>query len=398
MSRDTLYSGFAVCPKGLEALCAEELSHLEGLSECQAGRGGAQFRGTAEGFARANLWCRFPTRILLLLDQFRLRTAEDLLSAARRVPWERYMTPEQCFRVDANQAKAPLFKLSLGFASLRIKDGLCDRMREQTGRRPDVDTHLPDIRVWLFVDADKATLSIDTTGEPLFKRGWRFGKGEAPLRENLAAALMQVAQWDGASALHDPMSGSGTLIIEALSTHLGLASGFHPARPRSFAFEGFAAGSGFQRLPMTALRQECAQRWLQAESVRLPTITAWDNDARMVKTTQDNLSRALPNKIAQQVQCAEHDFFNTAAPGAAGMLVTNPPYGVRLNMAEENEDKRRISEVLKRHYAGWAAWILSDDLQLDRAIRLKAARRFPVFNGDIECRWMRFDMVAGSAR
>ncbi|HSG21056.1 MAG TPA: THUMP domain-containing protein, partial [Burkholderiaceae bacterium] len=178
-----LLSGFAVCPSGLEPLLAKECEAIEGLSEVQAARGGVQFRADVNGLARANLWLRTATRVLLLLDQCRLQKADDILAAARRIPWEQFMTPAQTFRVDVNQGRSPSFQLALPFAGLRVKDGLCDRMRERTGERPSVDTRQPDIRIWLFVDGEKATLSIDTTGEPLFKRGWRQAKGEAPLRE-----------------------------------------------------------------------------------------------------------------------------------------------------------------------------------------------------------------------
>ena len=390
-----LLSGFAVCPSGLEPLLAKECEAIEGLSEVQAARGGVQFRADANGLARANLWLRTATRVLLLLDQCRLQKADDILAAARRIPWEQFMTPAQTFRVDVNQGRSPSFQLALPFAGLRVKDGLCDRMRERTGERPSVDTRQPDIRIWLFVDGEKATLSIDTTGEPLFKRGWRQAKGEAPLRENLAAALATEANWNGQQSLLDPMCGSGTLIIETLSRWAGLAPGFHPAHPRRFAFEQFGSGSPFSRVNMTVLRQACAKAWQAASSLQLPKVFAKDLSAHLVRTTRENLDRALPAELAAQVRVEEADFFETPAPDASGLLITNPPYGKRLEL---DQDVRRLSEVLKRHYAGWTAWLLTDDPKFDSALRLKAARRMPVFNGDIECRWMRFDMVSGSAR
>jgi putative N6-adenine-specific DNA methylase len=391
-----LLTGFAVCPSGLEALLAKECEAIEGLSEVQAARGGVHFRSDANGMARANLWLRTATRVLLLLDQCRLQKADDILAAARRIPWEQYMGPQQTFRVDVNQGRSPTFQLALPFAGLRVKDGLCDRMREHAGDRPSVDTRSPDIRIWLFIDGEKATLSIDTTGEPLFKRGWRQAKGEAPLRENLAAALIQEANWDGQRPLLDPMCGSGTLIIETVSRWAGLAPGFHPEEPRRFGFENFGSQSPFGHINMSSLRQACARQWQAASEMILPErVVARDLSEALAQTTRRNVDRALPRHLARHIEVSAADFFEATAPAQTGLLITNPPYGKRIDL---DQDVRRLSEVLKRHYAGWTAWLLTDDPKFDSALRLKAARRMPVFNGDIECRWMRFDMVSGSAR
>ncbi|MFM1880002.1 MAG: hypothetical protein RLZZ344_236 [Pseudomonadota bacterium] len=395
-----IHSAFAVCPAGLEALLLEELQDQPGISEASAGRGGVWFRAEAAAIARANLWCRIPTRILLAVEQFRLRRPEDLLEAARRVPWEHYFGPDQTFRVDVNQARRPLFALAANFAVLKIKDGVCDRFRELTGRRPSIETQIPDQRLWLFIDGEKATLSMDTSGEPLFKRGWRMAKGQAPLRENLAAALVAIAQWEPSRPLLDPFCGSGTLIIEAMQRAAGLAPGFHPSRSRSFACAQWGTRSAFGRVDWVTLRAECAEAWARAESqadMLATQIVGRDCDGQAIKAAQANASRALPPRLAQGILWEEADFGQAAAPSPSGLLVTNPPYGERLEIAGM-EDTRQFSEVLKRQYPGWTVWVLAHDLKFDSTIRLKAARRMPVFNGDLECRWMRFDMVHGSAR
>ena len=406
MSGRSPLSAFAVCPSGLEPALLAELQALEGVSEAEAGRGGVSFRGSAEALARANLWCRIPTRILLLLDQVRLRGPDDLLEAARRIAWEKILSPNQTIRVDVNQGRQPSFALALNLAGLKVKDGLCDRLREHSGERPSVDTRAPDIRVWVFIDSDKATISVDTSGEPLFKRGWRIAKGEAPLRENLAAALMTMTHWTTQDPLLDPMCGSGTLLIEAVGQHAGLAPGFHPSMPRRFSCEHFAPGSVFSGVNFLALRQACARAWQQASSHTLPRVIGRDQDARLIQVARENAARALPPALCAQIQWETADFFNAAAPAPGpegqGLLVCNPPYGKRLEMhvsdPTQDDAPRRMSEVLKRQYSGYTAWLLSDDLKLDSAMRLKASRRVPVFNGDLECRWMRFEMVVGSAR
>jgi putative N6-adenine-specific DNA methylase len=408
----TQLSAFAVCPSGLEAPLAEELSRIEGVGEVQAGKAGCWFRADATAIARANLWCRIPTRILLMLDQLRLRSADDLYAAAKRLPWEKYLHPAQTIRIDVNQGRPAPFELALPFAGFKVKDGLCDRLRDLTGERPSVDTRNPDIRIWVYIDGDKATLSIDTSGEPLFKRGWRLAKGEAPLRENLAAALVQMAgvtpttsQSQAPQVILDPMAGSGTLLIEAASLLAGLAPGFHPTNPRRFACEDFNKASPFGRVDFIALRAACAAAWAHATGLLLPKMIGRDLDGRLVRVAQDNAARALPPAISRQLVFEEADFFEAAAPTlltddasteTPNLLITNLPYGKRVQMSED--EPRRLSETLKRQYAGYQAWLLTDNLKLDSAIRLKAGRRIPVFNGDIQCRWMRFDMVAGSAR
>jgi putative N6-adenine-specific DNA methylase len=407
----TQLSAFAVCPSGLEACLAQELSNIEGVEEVQAGKAGCWFRADATAIARANLWCRTPTRILLMLDQLRLRSADDLYAAAKRLPWEKFLHPAQTIRIDVNQGRPAPFELALPFAGFKVKDGLCDRLRDLTGERPSVDTRSPDIRIWVYIDGDKATLSIDTSGEPLFKRGWRLAKGEAPLRENLAAALVQMTGLqpvgpsnDQPQVIIDPMAGSGTLLIEAASLLAGLAPGFHPTNPRRFACEDFNKASPFGRVDFIALRADCAQAWANATVLNLPQMVGRDLDDRLVRVAKDNAARALPPAVSRQLAFEEADFFQATAPSATAasatptvnLLITNLPYGKRVQMNED--EPRRLSETLKRHYAGYQAWLLTDNLKLDSAIRLKAGRRVPVFNGDIECRWMRFDMVAGSAR
>lgn len=433
-SNPRLYSVFAVCPSGLEPALQDELGGQPGITEISAGRGGVWFRADAAAVARANLWCRIPTRLLLCLDQFRLRSPEDILEAARRIAWESFFDVSQTIRVDANQGRKPLFKLPLSLAALKTKDGICDRFREQTGDRPSVNTQTPDQRIWLFVDGEKATLSLDTSGEPLFKRGWRLSKGEAPLRENLAAALVHYALQASAPAtndtqsepkitlptkpptkpgpasaaqsalkLMDPFCGSGTLIIEALQRQLGLAPGWHPSAARSFACEKFNRSPAFQKVPWAALRQEIQSRWQLLEGARgralvdelVDRVEGIDIDAGMIKTSIANAHRALPSTVSTRIKWTCSNALNYTPSAGGGVLLSNPPYGERLSI---QSDWRELSAWLKSDCTGWTAWLLTDNPKLDSLLRLKAARRIPVYNGDLDCRWMRFDMVAGSVR
>ncbi|MFZ8911658.1 MAG: THUMP domain-containing class I SAM-dependent RNA methyltransferase [Burkholderiaceae bacterium] len=408
-----LHAVFAVCPAGLEPALEDELRAQPGITEVSSGRGGVWCRADALAIARANLWCRIPTRLLLSLDQFRLRSPDDILEAASHIAWESFFDVSQTIRVDANQGRKPLFKLPLSLAALKTKDGICDRFRQETGERPSVNTQTPDQRIWLFVDGDKATLSLDTSGEPLFKRGWRLSKGEAPLRENLAAALIHFARKSqdpgapegSAKALRllDPFCGSGTLVIEALQAQLGLAPGWHPSAPRSFACEKFNRSSAFQKVPWAALRREIESRWQMLEGARgrtlvsdlVESVQGSDIDAGMIKTSIANAHRALPSTVSTRIQWSCRDALDCTPAQGGGLLLTNPPYGERLSM---QSDWRELSAWLKSACTGWTAWLLTDNPKLDSLLRLKASRRIPVYNGDLDCRWMRFDMVAGSVR
>jgi putative N6-adenine-specific DNA methylase len=406
-------AGFAVCPSGLEDALVQELTAMPGFVSVTKGRGGAAFTAPAQAIARANFWARIPTRILVTAGQGRFRNPEDIRQIATKILWEQWFTFRQTLRIDLAVGREPQLEkpLARNFATLLVKDGICDRFRTARGERPSIDTTHPDIRVWAFIDQNELTLYLDTSGEPLFKRGWRQAKGEAPLRENLAAALIALTEWDGKSALMDPFCGSGTLLIEAMQRALLLPPGYLPQSPREFAAEHFHAQSPMGQVNWRALRAEAkeaidritkgfAQHAASAGSgIAPPAMQGSDIDPRMLQVAQGNAQRALPPQAAASIQWVTGAIDQSKPIAASGLLVANPPYGKRLEQPGEAADfERSLGETLKKNFAGWRAWILSDNLKLDSGMRLKASRRVPVFNGDIECRWMRFDMVAGSNR
>jgi putative N6-adenine-specific DNA methylase len=390
---------FLPCAGGAEALLLDEVLRITGrLGEPT--RGGVWVPGHERTAMQLNLESRLAQRVLWPLIDGPYRDEHDLYAMARRVAWGDWITPEQTLRVDVSAQRSPL--QSLNFAALRIKDAVCDVLREQTGARPSVDTRHPDLPLMLFVGPEHATLYVDTSGDALFKRGWREDTGEAPLKETLAAAMLAASGWQGRAEdgpLLDPCCGAGTIAIEAAQMACGIA----PGSLRRFAFE--------RMLPFRA--HAPAWRELQAAArarVHAPAVPVFAGDVsfRMTDFALRNAQRA---GVAHAIELKTMDALQRPPPAPAGTILMNPPYGERLAAKGTGSDAARqgfegggssaeffggLASHWKRHYAGWAAWLLTPDMKLPGLMRLKESRRVPMWNGAIECRLFRFDMVAGS--
>ncbi|HNT37976.1 MAG TPA: THUMP domain-containing protein [Rubrivivax sp.] len=397
---------FVPCAQGVEALLAAELQTITG-ERATAVRGGAWVHGELAAAMRLNLECRLGQRVLWPLADGPYRDENDLYALARRVAWPQWITPQQTLRVDVSAQRCPL--QSLNFAALRVKDAVCDALREASGARPSVDTRHPTLPLVLFLDATQARLYADTSGEALFKRGWRDArgggqavKGEAPLKETLAAAMLAAAGWQGRAedgALLDPFCGAGTIAIEAAQLACGIAAGLQ----RRFAFE--------RQLPFEPLRADWQQMKQAARArVHAPAAPVFASDVsfRMTDFAARNAERA---GVAHAIAFKTADALQRLPPAARGTLLMNPPYGARIDPkgtrpAREGFDGEAgaadffaaLAAHWKRHYAGWSAWCLSPEPRLPSMLRLKESRRVPLWNGGIECRLFRFDIVAGSNR
>lgn len=374
---------FATCPRGLETVLAEELAALGALDPRPA-PGGVGFRGSFEACYRANLESRVASRVLWRVSAARYATEEEIYRAAYGLDWGRWFGPEQTLRVDLAAVRSPL--KSLDFATLRIKDAVCDRLRADTGRRPDVDTARPDVRVHAFLTRDQITLYLDTSGEALFKRGLRAVAGEAPLRENLAAGILRLAGWTPAEPLLDPMCGGGTFLVEAALAALDIA----PGLGRRFGFEQLG---NFDSGLWSRVRSDAEQR---RQPPRPLPIYGSDADPEAVSAAHANLDAA---GLAGVITPRRTDVLGVSPPAAAGVLVTNPPYGRRIGDEQELAALYpRFGDLLKQRFAGWRAYVLSANMDLPSLFRLKASRRTPLFNGAIECRLFEFRMVKGSMK
>lgn len=421
MSSPTLFDFFAPCPRGLEAALAAELAQIaarHAIAPYDAGAqvpGGVHFRGAWAAGMAANLHSRIASRVLLKIAHRPYRNEQDVYALALEQPWERWFASTQTLRVDITAIKSPL--KSLEFATLRVKDAICDRLREKTGARPSIDTAQPDVRVFAFLTAGDCTLYLDTSGEPLFKRGWRLDKGAAPLRENLAAGILRLAGWTPGTPLYDPMCGSGTFVAEAAQIALGVAPGVE----RRFGFEKLKQYdiTAWQTLKVAAMDAKRAARGKRDDLL----IFGSDISGDMLEKARANLERAgVPSLWLKQI-----DARNMTPPVAApGVIVTNPPYGERIEVrgrgprgdvretgknrggdeafrrthadSPDSEFFRALGDALKQRFAGWQAFMLSSDRTLPGQLRLRESAKTPLFNGALECRLFRFDLIAGSIR
>ena len=377
MSSSPSSAFFATAPRGLEALLLKELQSL-GAADASAVPGGVAFSGAWDTCYRVNLWSRIASRVLWRISEFHYATEEDLYKAAKAIDWPRFFAVERTLRVNVTAQKSPL--RSLEFATLRIKDAVCDCFRDSLGKRPDVERATPDVRVHVFLEKDKGALYLDTSGEPLFKRGWRAGQGEAPLRENLAAGIVMLTGWQPGEPFLDPMCGGATLLVEAAA----MARGRAPGAKRSFGFEKLAC--------FNAKTWESMKTEKPAEPAD-PALFGSDNDAEALKAARRNLAAA---GVERWVKLEQADVLERAAPAQSGVMVMNPPYGERMGSVDElARFYPKLGDSLKREFSGWRCYIFTADLRLPKLIRLAPAARTPLWNGALECRLYEFRMVSG---
>ena len=431
---------FLPCAAGVEDFLAQEVHEITGLQgdNLRVMRGGVNLRSSWRDAMRLNLYSRLCQRVLVQLHEGEYRNEQDLYEAASNVAWEIWFTPKESFKIEITAQHSPL--QSLNFAALKIKDAIADRFRFKTGIRPDVNTQWPDARIYAHLTTDTVTIYIDTSGEPLFKRGWRQDTGEAPLKETLAAAMIAASGWIDTideetgefAPFYDPCCGSGTIAIEAAQIACNIAPGF----TRRFGFEKLLP---YQPHVWDAIKNEAAQAVLTPAERENIQIFGSDVSFRMVDFATRNAERA---GVADVVQFRGGDALQRMPPcendKKNGIMIVNPPYGDRIGISgvagqnarrsggrenaqndgqadqprfgqretaqtenaglEGSEFFPQLATHWKKNYAGWTAYVLTPDMKLPTKMRLKESRRVPMWNGPIECRLFRFDMVVGSAR
>jgi len=374
---------FATCPRGLEALLADELLVQRAL-KIVVTDGGVSFEGSLDTMYRVNLHSRIATRIMSRVGQGSYATEEDIYKATFKLHWPSWFKVNQTIRVKVTGVKCPL--KSLDFVTLRIKDAVCDRFREEGALRPSVSVRDPDVRIHAYLTQDQYQLYLDTSGAPLYQRGFRDVSVIAPLRENLAAGIIMLSGWIPGIPFLDPMCGSGTFLIEAAM----MAVNQPPGMKRTFGFQKLTS---FDEGLWKKIETEAMNKMKPIEFL---DIYGSDMDLRAVRVARHNLKVAGLEEVAKVIQS---DFVKLEPPASEGTLVTNPPYGQRIG---EDEDLKEVypawAKHMKESFGGWNTYFLTADLEMPKDMRLKPSKKTPLYNGALECRLFEIKMVAGSNR
>lgn len=374
----------ATAAKGLEDVVASELRAL-GLAVVRTAPGLMAFRGRQEDAWRACLHLRAARRVLQPLGTFEAGNADSLYAGARALPWTEVLTPRHTFAVEAS-IRDSAFSHS-GYVALKVKDAIADALRSRTGSRPDVDRADPDVGVVVHLQGATCSVSLDVSGGPLHKRGYRIKSVQAPLNETLAAGILLLAGYDGSVPFADPFCGSGTLLIEAALIATRTAPGLLRRRPF-----GFQRWPGFDERSWKRLVQEAEDK-ITRPACR---IEGTDRDKAAVAAARANTAAAA---MGEFVRVEASDLERFSAPGDGGLLATNPPYGDHSGAGEDLPALyRSLGDVLKRRCAGWRACILTGDPALGKSIGLRPSRRIPLYNGPQECRLLVFELYEGSKK
>jgi len=387
------YSFFASAARHLETLLADELRGL-GFDDARETRAGVRFSGTLADAYRVCLWSRVASRVLLPLAEFEAAGAEALYAGVQRIDWAQHLSPQRRFAVHLDAARSEVDHAHFG--ALKIKDAIVDQFRERTGARPSVDTRRPDVAVHGLLFRDHATLSLDLSGDALHRRGWRAQGGAAPLKENLAAAVLLRAGWPDIAAaggdLLDPLCGSGTLPIEAALMAADIAPGLLREHWGFTGWLGHDAAAWDGLLAEARERRAAGLRRLAASGAR---IQGSDQDPAALRAARANAEHA---GLAGHVRFERRGLADCRPDaGRGGLVVTNPPYGERLG-AESGLPAlyAQLGATLREHFDGWQAAMLTGNPELGKRMGLRAKRFHTLYNGPIECRLLHFDVSAAA--
>ncbi|WP_419664034.1 RlmKL: ribosomal RNA large subunit methyltransferase fusion protein [Desulfosarcina variabilis str. Montpellier] len=368
---------FAQIADGLETMGANELSDL-GATGLHPVRRGIHFKADRQTLYRVNYCTRLCTRILAPIRSFHCPDAKAIYRAAQKIDWSRYFRVDQTFAVFASTAGSRVPHSQ--FAGLTLKDAVVDQYRDAFGRRPSVDTRNPDLWINLYLQKDRGTISIDTSGGSLHRRGYRLKSVDAPMQETVAAAVVALSGWDGQTVITDPMCGSGTLIVEAVMSYCRIPAGYRRER------------FGFQQLPDFDDRLwKQVKAELDAKIRKLPPqlIYASDIDARAVAATRSNCKQ-IPH--ARLVNVMRMDLFQINAL-TNRIILCNPPYGIRMQgEGDMREFYRRLGDFLKQRCKGSTAYLYFGDREMIKSIGLKPAWKKPLRNGGLDGRLVKYEL------
>lgn len=367
--------------RGLEHLLASEIALLGGTNVTKGTRV-VSFEGDKELLYRVNFQARTALRVLVPFCEFNARDEDQLYEGAYSVDWTALLSITDTFAIDG-VLNSPYFNHSK-YIALRVKDAIADQFRKRTGKRPSVDTVSPDIRINLHISGDKCTLLLDSSGESLHKRGYRESANQAPLNEVLAAGIIMLSGWDRKSPFIDPMCGSGTIPIEAAMMAYNIPPGIYR---KQFAFEKWADFDN------TLFSKIYNQEYPEPEA--RPHIIGSDISSRAIDVSKRNAKNAF---LGKKIDFRISSFDSLVPPDEAGVMITNPPYGERIKHDNLKAFHSVIGDVLKKHYAGYNAWIISSNLEALKFTGLRPERKIVLFNGPLECRLVKFSVYKGSKK
>jgi putative N6-adenine-specific DNA methylase len=369
---------FATAARGLESLLAQELEQL-GAASVEPGFCGVSFEGDRALLYRVNLWARLPFRILVRLKTFACQDAEDLYRGIQSIDWSDYLRPDLTLAVNATGKNDQLNHTH--FTALQVKNAIVDQQQAQFGERSDVELRNPDVRINLHVDREFCTLSLDSSGNSLHRRGYRPAVGSAPLKESLAAALIQLSGWQPDQLFYDPLCGSGTLPLEACLKALNIAPGLFRDR---FGFETWPDFDG-------ALLEGLLKDTEASQKEFLPA-AIWGSDRDEVVIEQA-IGNASKSGLQDHIWFSQIELTDVEAPGDSGVLICNPPYGERLGRETDlGVFYKLLGDILKQRFKGWTAFVLSGNKELSQSIGLKSAQRIAVYNGSLPCQLMKYEL------
>jgi putative N6-adenine-specific DNA methylase len=369
---------FATVARGLEALAAQELARL-GAVDPEPVFTGVRFRGDKYLLYRVNLWSRLIYRVLVPLATVPSANPEQLYQQTQTLDWGQYLSPEETLAVNCTGSNPRLNHSH--YTALMVKNAITDQQQAQYGQRSSVDTHHPTLLLNVHIEGDRCLFSLDSSGGSLHRRGYHPAMGIAPLKETLASALLDLAEWDGDLPLLDPCCGSGTIPLEATLKALRIAPGLYRS---SFGFQKWA---DFDAALWNTLQQQAQQR--QKSYLDFPI---WAADAQGAILEQARANAAfchLEEHIQFQVRALEC----LEAPSDRGVLICNPPYGKRLgNPQELGALYKLLGDVLKQRFKGWVAYVLTGNKELAKQVGLRTSRRFPLYNGSLPCTLLKYEL------
>jgi putative N6-adenine-specific DNA methylase len=367
---------------GIEEILMEELESI-GATNIRKLVRAVEFEGDLEVLYKANLHCRTALRILRPYKVFEAASEDMLYHEMQNIKWNEHFSLDQTFAINATLNQSTLTHSQ--YAALKAKDAIVDQFRKNTGDRPNVDTEFPDLRIHLHIYRDQCTLSFDSSGDSLHKRGYRDYTNQAPLNEAMAAALVLMSGWDRKSPLADFMCGSGTILIEAAM----IARNMAPNRMiKKFGFESW---KGFNPVLWKQVKQ-------QAEEAIIPSpvkLYGSDISGVVLDKARQNIQKA---GLSDMIELKKGSFEKFNAPAESGVLITNPPYGLRIEPRDIMDLYEKLGDVMKQRMKGWTCWIFTGNLEAGKHIGLRPSRKIQLFNGPIECRLLKFDIYDGTKK